>query len=129
MTRTTSTFVTVALIGALLLLLSGQTAAQASKHNPYTGDPEAIEAGKALWLENGCYSCHGHDAEGAVGPDLTDDTWVYKPTDATLFRAIAKGRTGTNMVGWSHQIQPEDIWRIIAFLRSKYRGDPKKIIW
>jgi len=97
--------------------------------NPYTGDPAAIEQGQRLWADTGCYSCHGETAEGALGPDLTDDKWVYRPTDATLFKAIAMGRRGTNMVAWGGQLDPDEIWKIVAYLRSLYRGDPGKIIW
>ena len=97
--------------------------------NPYTGDPAAIEEGQRLWAKAGCYSCHGETAEGAVGPDLTDDEWTYRPTDATLFKAIAVGRSGTNMVAWGNQLDPDEIWKIIAYLRSLYKGDPEKIIW
>ena len=109
-------------------LLAGPAAAGGDK-NPYTGDAAAIEDGRQLWAETGCYSCHGENAEGAVGPDLTDDEWVYRPTDKTLYRAIAEGRSGTNMVGWSTSLKPDEIWKIIAYIRSLYRGDPKKIIW
>jgi cytochrome c(L) len=97
--------------------------------NPYTGDPEAIAEGREIWREVGCYSCHGGVAEGGVGPSLTDDTWVYKPTDETLFKAIGKGRPGTTMVGWSDDLDDEQIWKLLAYIRSLYRGDPKKIIW
>jgi cytochrome c oxidase cbb3-type subunit 3 len=97
--------------------------------NPYTGDPAAIVAGKELWRDTGCYSCHGGLAEGGVGPNLTDDTWVYKPTDKMLFKTISKGRSGTNMVGWSADLEPDQIWQVIAYIRSLYLGSPKKIIW
>ena len=97
--------------------------------NPFTGDPDAIADGKRLWAETGCYACHGKEAGGAVGPDLTDDQWVYRPTDATIFKAIAKGRKGTTMVGWSSSLSDEEIWKVIAYIRSLYRGDPGKVIW
>ncbi len=97
--------------------------------NPFTGDPDAIAQGKRLWAETGCYACHGKEAGGAVGPDLTDDQWVYRPTDATIFKAIAKGRKGTTMVGWSGSLTDEQIWKVIAYIRSLYKGDPDKIIW
>ena len=97
--------------------------------NPFTGDPEAIADGKRLWAATGCYACHGKEAGGAVGPDLTDDQWVYRPTDATIFKAIANGRKGTTMVGWSSSLSDEEIWKVIAYIRSLYRGDPGKVIW
>ena len=97
--------------------------------NPYTGDAEAIAEGKNLWRATGCYACHGGVGEGGVGPNLTDDTWVFKPTDKTLFRTISKGRSGTNMVGWSKELDDDQIWKLLAYIRSLYKGNPKKIIW
>lgn len=111
-----------------MLRLAGRLGAE-DVRNPYTGNPQAIEEGKRLYLKTGCYACHGHEAEGAVGPDLTDDVWIFQPTDATLFNTIEHGRPGTLMAGWGDQLSADEIWKIIAFIRSKYRGDPAKIIW
>ncbi|MBL28709.1 MAG: hypothetical protein CMM50_14275 [Rhodospirillaceae bacterium] len=119
---------TVGLGGAGAGILDTATAAD-DVHNPYTGNAEAIAEGQRLWAATGCYSCHGELADGAVGPDLTDDEWVYRPTDATLFKTIAKGRSGTNMVGWSESLSDDEIWKVIAYIRSLYKGDPDKIIW
>jgi mono/diheme cytochrome c family protein len=82
-----------------------------------------------LWRKAGCYSCHGGVAEGGVGPSLIDDEWVYIPTDKTLFKTISEGRQGTVMVSWAKDLDPEQIWKVIAFIRSLYQGDPNKIIW
>ncbi|MDP6352610.1 MAG: c-type cytochrome [Alphaproteobacteria bacterium] len=101
----------------------------AMDRNPYTGDAAAITEGRSLWRKTGCYSCHGGVAEGGVGPSLIDDEWVYKPTDKTLFKAIAKGRKGTVMVAWAKDLDGDQIWKVIAFIRSLYQGDPNKIIW
>lgn len=109
-----------------------ETRASAEKNeerNPYTGDAAAIEQGRKLWRKTGCYSCHGGVAEGGVGPSLIDDQWIYIPTDKTLFKTIAEGRKGTVMVGWSKELDPDQIWKVIAYIRSLYKGDPAKIIW
>ena len=112
------------------------TADQASRdvavnqdQNSYTGDVAAIEEGRSFWRKAGCYSCHGGVAEGGVGPSLIDDEWVYIPTDKTLFKTISEGRRGTVMVGWSKELDPDQIWKVIAYIRSLYQGDPNKIIW
>ena len=99
--------------------------------NPYTGDAKAIEEGHRLFLDTGCYACHGHHAEGGMGPNLTGagNRWIYKPTDATLFRTISNGREGTNMAPWKDTLSQDQIWKIIAFIRSIYQGDPAKIVW
>ena len=97
--------------------------------NKLNGDATAIAAGKAHWKNIGCYACHGRKAEGGVGPSLSDDIWIYKPTDKMVYNAIARGRSGTNMVWWSKDLTPRQIWELVAFIRSLYIGDPEKIIW
>ena len=108
-----------AAIAAALSTLAA--AAGGNEKNPFTGDAEAIAEGKQLWADTGCYACHG--------ADLTDDEWVYRPTDATIFKAIARGRRGTTMVGWSDSLDDDQIWKVVAYIRSLYKGDPEKIIW
>ena len=115
-------------LGALLGVTLRAGAEELLK-NPYTGNLQAIEEGHQLFLSTGCYSCHGHEATGGVGPSLTGESWIYKPTDATLFRTIHNGREGTNMAGWSDTLSPDEIWKIIAFIRSIYKGDPSKVVW
>ena len=105
---------------AVMLLLNLAQADNELK-NPFAGDVTAAAEGKQLFLKTGCYACHGHEAEGAVGPDLTDDEWIYKPTDAMIFNTIAKGRQGTVMAPFGDQLTPEDIWKIVEFLRDKNR--------
>lgn len=108
--------------GALaLLLLFHPVSAEDELKNPFAGDTVAAIEGKRLFLKTGCYSCHGHEAEGAVGPDLTDDEWVYKPTDAMIFNTIAKGRRGTVMSPFADQLKPDEIWKIVEFLRDTNR--------
>jgi cytochrome c oxidase cbb3-type subunit 3 len=61
-------------------------------------EPEFVAAGKAIYLDPAnplkCALCHKDDGSGLVGPNLTDDMWVYggKPTD--IYTSILKGRPG-----------------------------------
>ena len=89
--------------------------------NPFAGDSSAAIEGKRLFLKTGCYSCHGHEAEGAIGPNLTDDVWIYKPTDYMIFTTISNGRPGTVMASFSNDLSKDEIWKIIEFLRDKNR--------
>ncbi len=106
--------------GALLAAPLAAFSAEPVK-NPFDGDATAAVEGKQLYLKMGCYACHGHEAEGAVGPDLTDDEWIFKPTDAMIFNTINRGRKGTVMAPFGDQLQPEEIWKIVEFLRAKNR--------
>ena len=89
--------------------------------NPFDGDIAAAAEGRKLFVKTGCYACHGHEAEGAVGPDLTDDEWIYQPTDAMIFNTINRGRPGTVMAPFGDQLKPEEIWKIVEYLRFKNR--------
>ncbi|MDT8407593.1 MAG: cytochrome c(L), periplasmic [Methylococcales bacterium] len=97
--------------------------------NPYNTDEKAIEEGHSLFL-TGCSGCHGHEAEGKLGPGLADDYWTYPRglTDQGLFEILfggAKGMMGPQYVNFSN----DEMLKIMAFLRSIYTGDPKKAKW
>lgn len=103
-----------------LALVAAALGAQEVK-NPFTGNADAATEGKALYIKNGCYACHGHEAEGAVGPDLTDDDWVYAFSEEMVFNTISRGRKGTVMSPFKDQMQPEEIWKVVEFLLDANR--------
>jgi cbb3-type cytochrome c oxidase subunit III len=40
--------------------------------------PEMIKQGDQVFHGGGlCFACHGADAKGTVGPDLTDQVWIH----------------------------------------------------
>ncbi|MDX8126709.1 cytochrome c(L), periplasmic [Methylomonas sp. OY6] len=97
--------------------------------NPYNGDAEAAKKGESLYM-TGCSGCHGHEAEGKLGPGLADDYWTYPRglTDQGLFEILfggANGMMGPQYVNFS----TDDMLHIMSFLRSIYKGDPKKAEW
>ena len=55
--------------------------------------PAAIAQGKKLFSGEGlCFSCHGPEAKGLVGPDLTDGTWLIgKGTFDEIVARIVEG--------------------------------------
>src|SRR5204863_4288202 len=82
--------------------------------NPREGDPAAIRAG-AVSFQKGCAECHGADAKGVVGPDLTR-LWVSGGADDRIFRTI---RTGIpNSVMPPSSAPDAELWAIVAYLRS-----------
>ncbi len=97
--------------------------------NPYNGDEEAVKKGESLYM-TGCSGCHGHEAEGKLGPGLADDYWTYPRglTDQGLFEILfggANGMMGPQYVNFS----TDDMLHIMAFIRHIYKGDPKKAEW
>lgn len=101
--------------GTLLLValaIPGATAAQAG--NPFDGDPAAIRAGRALF-GNRCAECHGADAKGMNGPDLTM-LWARDIRDERVFQTIRSGVTGSVMPASSAPDQ--EVWALVAYLKS-----------
>jgi len=52
--------------------------------------------GQRLFITN-CSTCHGADAKGARGPDLTSGKWLHGSTVAEIARNIHDGIAGTGM--------------------------------
>jgi cytochrome c oxidase cbb3-type subunit III len=58
--------------------------------------PEAIAQGDSIFHKAGnCYACHGANAQGVVGPNLTDAEWIhgdgsYDMIVATVTKGIPK---------------------------------------
>lgn len=108
--------------GMLGLFLSTPLAVQAQDiTNPLHGNPEAIEKGYKLFHRY-CSICHGTRGKGAKGPNLQDEVWTWGGSDTDVFATIVAGRPGTPMGAFGARVQPMDIWSIIAYLRTEYKG-------
>jgi len=97
--------------------------------NPYNNNKEVIEKGHNLYM-TACSGCHGHEAEGKLGPGLADDYWTYpaNATDKGLFELLFGGANG--MMGPQYvNLNTDEMLQIMSWLRSIYNGDPKKAKW
>ena len=105
------------LAGSCLLLTLGAGPALAqepAKKNPFEGDAKAIQQGRALFRAR-CANCHGVDARGVLGPDLTTGQFRSGNADEQLFRVIRRGIPGTEMAGGGVD---DEAWMLIAYLRT-----------
>ncbi len=99
------------------------------KLNPYTGNEEAIKAGEKLFVTYGCSGCHGLGGGGGMGHPLTDDVWKHGGDDATLMLLIKGELAGSTMPKFGQTLDEDQIWKLIAYVRSLYQGDPALIQW
>lgn len=83
--------------------------------NPFAGKADAIKEGDKIF-DAKCSECH-MDGTGGAGPNLTDETWIYGGSDAEVFETISGGRKG-GMPSWKKDLSKDDIWKVIAFIRS-----------
>jgi cytochrome c(L) len=119
---------------ALGLLLSASPRAFAQQNgsapqkNPYTGNAAAIAEGKELYKKMNCYGCHGMQGGGGMGPSLIDEAWkTGEGSDLNLLDQIRNGKG--QMPPYKTMVSDDQAWKLIAFIRSLYKGDPKKITW
>jgi mono/diheme cytochrome c family protein len=112
--------------------------------NPYEDFGSVAEEGHRLYMAAGCNGCHGGGGGGGMGPPLTNPVWIYGDDDDTLFRVItlgtgtlspgdAFGKLGYKRKGSEGVVGPmphfgeiiktdDDLWQIIAWIRSVYCG-------
>jgi putative heme-binding domain-containing protein len=104
----------VCLVAAALLLATGVATAQDGLANPHEGNRGAVRAGRALF-ETRCAECHGADAKGISGPDLTE-MFAAGRTDGRVFQTIRAGIAGSIMP--SSSAPDDELWAIVSYLKS-----------
>lgn len=87
-------------------------------------DPEAAAAGAEIFQAN-CELCHGSQGHGdgvagqALEPKPKDLAQLQTTVgDDYLFWRIHDGKPGTAMVAWNGILTDEQIWQIVAFIRT-----------
>jgi mono/diheme cytochrome c family protein len=101
---------------------------------------DIVSQGETLFRSYSCSGCHGGNGGGGMCPPVTNDTWVYGGDDDTLFRLVTLGsdelqKAGYTRTGHENVVGPmppfgaiiknsDDLFKIIAFIRSHYDGDP-----
>lgn len=98
---------------------------KATGENPYRDDPAAIKEGYTIF-STACSGCHGHLAEGKLGPALADSYWTYpkNETDKGLFETIYGGAAG--MMGPQQgRLTVDEILHVMAWLRWQFEENAK----
>jgi mono/diheme cytochrome c family protein len=121
-----------------------QSAPKGSLKNPYNPSQEDIVSqGHELFQSYSCSGCHGGTGGGGMCPPVNGDVWFYGLEDDTLFRLVTLGSLGMDKAGFAHlggpglQMPPfgdiiksdDELWKILTWIRSVYKGDSKKKFW
>ena len=97
----------------------------AAAQAPGSENGSRIETGHKLFQKN-CAACHGMEAKGGRGSDLTTGHWKWGSSDAEILRNILTGISGTQMPAFP---MPEEEGRaIVAWLRSLRSAGPEEQI-
>lgn len=90
----------------------------------YYHDPAKIQAGRQVFATN-CVVCHGPEAGGLIGPNLTDDYWLHGNRPSQIASTITNGVPDKGMVTWKGVLSPEQIKEAAAFVLSLHGSKPK----
>ncbi|WP_448575029.1 c-type cytochrome [Thermomicrobium sp.] len=102
--------------------------AQDVPSRPLSG-ARAVEHGRIVYL-GACSQCHGADADGKgwLGAltyppaSALNDADTQARSDAELYWIIANGLSFTGMPGFQDRLSEEQIWAVVAYLRSVGSG-------
>jgi cytochrome c oxidase cbb3-type subunit 3 len=78
-------------------------------------DATRVEEGRQVFAST-CASCHGQNAEGLVGPNLTDKFWIHgnKPTE--IVKAVTDGFADKGMPPWGPVLGPDKVRKVAAYV-------------
>jgi mono/diheme cytochrome c family protein len=103
--------------------LRAQTAAATDKDAAATGN---AEAGKKIFIKDGCYECHGREGQGAAqasGPRIGPSQRFIRP-----FIKYVRQPTGQMPPYTSEVISDQELSDIYAYLQSRPTATPSKDI-
>lgn len=83
----------------------------------FMNEPKWLLVGKTVFASR-CALCHGADASGQVGPNLTDENWKNVRTITDIANVIANGAASGAMPAWKNQLHPNEIVLTAAYVAS-----------
>lgn len=82
-----------------------------------------VQVGAARFARS-CAACHGDQAQGLIGPNLTDDRWLHGGSVEQIFQTVAKGWPSKGMPPWGRAVTPEELAALVSYLRSLQGSHP-----
>lgn len=93
-----------------------------------SSDSVLAAKGKEVFTSAGCIACHGPEAKGnpAMGaPNLTDKTWLYGSSEATILETVGNGRQN-RMPAWKDFLGEARVHLLAAYVMSLSTGNGAK---
>ena len=86
-------------------------------------DMSSLKAGENIFKTN-CVPCHGPEAGGVIGPNLTDDYWIHGGGIKSIFHTITYGVPAKGMISWQTQLNPRQIQEVASYVMSLHGTHP-----
>jgi mono/diheme cytochrome c family protein len=89
-------------------------------NNPYAGQAEAAQAGKAVYSRT-CAKCHGASGAGSGNVPPLANGPTQQASDGAIFWYITKGDVDNGMPAWG-SLAEEQRWQVVTFVKSLKAG-------
>ncbi|MCK5078305.1 MAG: c-type cytochrome, partial [Bacteroidales bacterium] len=74
--------------------------------------------------DKSCLVCHLSKGEGLIGPNLTDQYWMYGGSIEDVIDIIVVGVPSKGMISWKDQLSPKQIQEVSSFILSLQGTNP-----
>lgn len=99
----------------------GELQPDAATITEYMHKDEWLSVGASVFSAK-CAACHGANAEGLVGPNLTDDYYKNVKSIEDIANVVTNGAAGNAMPAWKQQLHPNEIVLVSSYVAS-LRGE------
>lgn len=80
--------------------------------------PAQLDAGAKIFQQK-CVQCHGPQAAGDIGPNLTDDFWLHGNAPLQVYNTVMNGVQAKGMQAWKDQLGPVRVRQVVAFVLTR----------
>jgi cytochrome c oxidase cbb3-type subunit 3 len=81
-------------------------------------NPELRTRGQGVF-QSKCASCHGGQAQGGIGPNLTDAYWLHGGKLTDIVKTIQQGVPEKGMPPWGTMLAPTEVQAVLAYVHSR----------
>ncbi|AFM03107.1 cytochrome c, mono- and diheme variants family [Bernardetia litoralis DSM 6794] len=100
-----------------------EMASSINEENVELADAAGVTKGQALFAKK-CKTCHGANAEGLSGPNLTDEYWLHGGDIKSVFTTVKYGVPAKGMISWKDQLSPQEMQQVASFVLSLQGSNP-----
>lgn len=86
-------------------------------------DPGRMGVAQATFASK-CSPCHAGQAQGNIGPNLTDDFWIHGGHPTEIYRTISEGVPSKGMLSWKNQLSAGEMLALAAYVTTLRGTNP-----
>ena len=86
-------------------------------------DEASLSAGSAIFVTN-CVTCHGKSGEGGIGPNFTDEYFLYGRGMNNTVKIIKQGVPAKGMISWRGILKDIQIQQVASYIQTLEGTNP-----